>query len=169
MLRKILNYPDPRLRKVAKTVTEFDEPLKTLTRDMFETMYHSSGIGLAATQIDIHLRVVVVDVSRDQTSPLSLVNPVIEKKSGTVDSKEGCLSVPETVEYVERAEHITLRAQNVNGENISMDAEGLLAICIQHEIDHLDGKLFVDYLSNLKQNRLKKRISKIELEESTAH
>ena len=168
MLREILNYPDPRLRKVAKIVSEFDEPLKTLTRDMFETMYHSSGIGLAATQIDIHLRVVVVDVSRDRSNPLCLVNPVIEKKSGTVDSKEGCLSVPETVEYIERAEHITFRAQNVNGENISMDAEGLLAICIQHEIDHLDGKLFVDYLSNLKQNRLKKRISKIELKESTA-
>ena len=168
MLREILNYPDPRLRKVAKAVTEFDEPLKNLTKDMFETMYHSSGIGLAATQIDIHLRVVVVDISRDRTSPLCLVNPVIEKKSGTVDSKEGCLSVPETVEYVERAEHITFRAQNVNGENVSMDAEGLLAICIQHEIDHLDGKLFVDYLSNLKQNRLKKRISKIELKESTA-
>ena len=167
MLREILNYPDPRLRKVAKIVSEFDEPLKTLTRDMFETMYHSSGIGLAATQIDIHLRVVVVDVSRDQSNPLCLVNPVIEEKSGTVDSKEGCLSVPETVEYIERAEHITFRAQNVNGENISMDAEGLLAICIQHEIDHLDGKLFVDYLSNLKQNRLKKRISKIELKEST--
>tara|TARA_Y100001970_G_scaffold28555_1_gene35041 strand:+ start:256 stop:765 length:510 start_codon:yes stop_codon:yes gene_type:complete len=168
MLREILNYPDPRLRKVAKIVTEFDEPLETLSRDMFETMYHSSGIGLAATQIDIHLRVVVVDVSRDRTSPLCLVNPVIEEKSGTVESKEGCLSVPETVEYIERAEHITFRAQNVNGENISMDAEGLLAICIQHEIDHLDGKLFVDYLSNLKQNRLKKRISKIELKESTA-
>ena len=168
MLREILNYPDPRLRKVARPVTEFDEPLKTLTRDMFETMYHSSGIGLAATQIDIHLRVVVVDVSRDRTSPLCLVNPVIEEKSGKVDSKEGCLSVPETVEYIERAEHITFRAQNINGENISMDAEGLLAICIQHEIDHLDGKLFVDYLSNLKQNRLKKRISKIELKESTA-
>ncbi len=168
MLREILNYPDPRLRKVAKIVSEFDEPLKTLTRDMFETMYHSSGIGLAATQIDIHLRVVVVDVSRDRSNPLCLVNPVIEEKSGTVDSKEGCLSVPETVEYIERAEHITFRAQNVNGENISMDAEGLLAICIQHEIDHLDGKLFVDYLSNLKQNRLKKRISKIELKESTA-
>ena len=168
MLREILNYPDPRLRKVAKIVSEFDEPLKTLTKDMFETMYHSSGIGLAATQIDIHCRVIVVDVSRDRTNPLCLVNPVIEKKSGTVDSKEGCLSVPETVEYIERAEHITFRAQNVNGENISMDAEGLLAICIQHEIDHLDGKLFVDYLSNLKQNRLKKRISKIELKESTA-
>ena len=168
MLREILNYPDPRLRKVAKIVSEFDEPLKTLTRDMFETMYHSSGIGLAATQIDIHLRVVVVDVSRDRSDPLCLVNPVIEEKSGTVDSKEGCLSVPETVEYIERAEHITFRAQNVNGENISMDAEGLLAICIQHEIDHLDGKLFVDYISNLKQNRLKKRISKIELKESTA-
>tara|TARA_B100000676_G_C17575368_1_gene579281 strand:- start:119 stop:628 length:510 start_codon:yes stop_codon:yes gene_type:complete len=168
MLREILNYPDPRLRKVAKIVTEFDEPLETLSRDMFETMYHSSGIGLAATQIDIHLRVVVVDVSRDRTNPLCLVNPVIEEKSGTVESKEGCLSVPETVEYIERAEHITFRAQNVNGENISMDAEGLLAICIQHEIDHLDGKLFVDYLSNLKQNRLKKRISKIELKESTA-
>ena len=168
MLREILNYPYPRLRKVAKIVSEFEEPLKTLTRDMFETMYHSSGIGLAATQIDIHLRVVVVDVSRDRSNPLCLVNPVIEEKSGTVDSKEGCLSVPETVEYIERAEHITFRAQNVNGENISMDAEGLLAICIQHEIDHLDGKLFVDYLSNLKQNRLKKRISKIELKESTA-
>ena len=141
---------------MAKTVTEFDEPLRTLT-DMFETMYHLSGIGLAATQIDIHLRVVVVDVGRDKTCPLCLVNPVIEKKSGTVDSKEGCLSVPETVEYVNRVEHITLRAKNVNGENISMDAEGLLAICIQHEIDHLDGKLFVDYLSNLKQNRLKKK------------
>ena len=99
---------------------------------------------------------------------MCLVNPVIEKKSGTVDSKEGMPLGPETVEYVERAEHITFRAQNVNGENVSMDAEGLLAICIQHEIDHLDGKLFVDYLSNLKQNRLKKRISKIELKESTA-
>ena len=168
MLREILNYPDPRLRKVAKVVTKFDERLETLTKDMFETMYHSSGIGLAATQIDIHWRVVVVDVSRNRSNPLCLINPIIEKKSGTIDSKEGCLSVPETIEYVERAEHITFQAQNVKGENISMDAEGLLAICIQHEIDHLDGKLFVDYLSNLKQNRLRKRISKIELKESTA-
>ena len=168
MLREILSYPDSRLRKVAQAVTEFDEPLKALTRDMFETMYHSSGIGLAATQIDIHRRVIVVDVSRNRTSPLCLINPVIEKKSGTVDSKEGCLSVPETVEYIERSEQISFRAQDEKGENISMDAEGLLAICIQHEIDHLDGKLFVDYLSNLKQNRLKKRISKMELKESTA-
>ena len=158
MLREILNYPDARLRKVAKTVTEFDESLKTLTKDMFETMYHSSGIGLAATQIDIHWRVIVVDVSRDRTTPLCLVNPVIEKKSGTVDSKEGCLSVPETVEYVERAEHITFRAQDVNGKNVSMDAEGLLAICIQHEIDHLDGILYTDRLTDKKAFGFEKEI-----------
>ena len=167
MLRKILHYPDPRLRNVAQWVTEFDEPLKTLAKDMFETMYHSSGIGLAATQIDVHHRVIVVDISREKTSPMCLVNPIIEEKSGSVDSKEGCLSVPEMVEYVERAEHIKVKGQNENGENISLNADGLLAICIQHEIDHLDGKLFVDYLSNLKQSRLKKKISKIDQKESS--
>ena len=166
MLRQILRYPDPRLRIVASPVKNFDESLITLSKDMFETMYYSSGIGLAATQIDIHQRIIVVDISRDKSSPLCLVNPIIKEKSGTIDSKEGCLSVPEMVDYVERAKNITVGAYSEEGTEISMKAEGLLAVCIQHEIDHLDGKLFVDYLSALKQGRFKKRILKIEQKES---
>ena len=162
MLRNILHYPDPRLRKIAASVVVFDKKISTLTEDLFETMYHSSGIGLAATQIDVHLRVIVVDVSRDKSSPRCLINPVIQSKTGVVESKEGCLSVPETVDFVDRAENISVTAQAENGSEFTLEAEGLLAICIQHEIDHLDGKLFVDYLSALKQSRLKKRIQKKE-------
>ena len=165
MVRQILRYPNPRLRRIARPVIDYDESLKNLSQDMFETMYHSSGIGLAATQIDIHMRIIVVDVSRDQSSPLCLINPVIEEKSGTTESKEGCLSVPETVEYINRAENIKVRASTEEGREFSFEAKGLLAICIQHEIDHLDGKLFVDYLSALKQSRLKKRILKMEQKE----
>ena len=162
MLRNILHYPDPRLRKIAASVVVFDKKISTLTEDLFETMYHSSGIGLAATQIDVHLRVIVVDVSRDKSSPRCLINPVIQSKTGVVESKEGCLSVPETVDFVDRAENISVTAQAENGSEFTLEAEGLLAISIQHEIDHLDGKLFVDYLSALKQSRLKKRIQKKE-------
>jgi len=166
MLRKILHYPDPRLRKIAARVEIFDRTVTTLTQDMYETMYHSSGIGLAATQVDVHLRVIVIDISRDKSSPLCLINPIIESKSGVVESKEGCLSVPETVDFVDRAENISVTAQKEDGSKFSLEAEGLLGICIQHEVDHLDGKLFVDYLSSLKQNRLKKRILKRDLKES---
>ena len=166
MILPIVAYGFSVLREKASPIPKDYPELKKLIENMYETMYGANGIGLAATQIDIHYRVIVVDISRERASPMCLVNPTIEEKSGLVDSKEGCLSVPEMVEYVERAEHIRVKGQNENGEDISLNANGLLAICIQHEIDHLDGKLFVDYLSSLKQSRLKKRISKIDQKES---
>ena len=159
-IQQILHYPDPRLRKIAARVDVFDNNLHTLVEDMFETMYDASGIGLAATQIDIHRRVIVVDITPDKSSPLHLINPIIKEKFGLVESKEGCLSVPQMVDYVDRAERVVVAAVRSDGSAFAVETEGLLAICIQHEIDHLDGKLFIDYLSSLKQSRLRKKLHK---------
>jgi len=157
---QILEYPDPRLRTVAKAVDTVDEPMRRFIDDMFETMYTAPGIGLAATQVDFHQRLLVIDVSEDKTEPLCLINPVILESSGCISADEGCLSVPEIYESVDRAEQIRVKALDREGSEFQIEAEGLLAVCIQHEMDHLDGKLFVDYLSALKRQRLKKKFTK---------
>ncbi len=159
-LLDILHYPDKRLRTVAKPVEQVNESIRQLVNDMFETMYVAPGIGLAATQVDVHQRVIVIDISEDKTQPLCLINPEIIKSDGIEECEEGCLSVPEIYETVQRAETVTVRALNQEGEEFMLDAGDLLAVCIQHEMDHLVGKLFVDYLSPLKQQRLKKKILK---------
>lgn len=156
----ILEFPDPRLRKTAAPVEVVDDEIRRLADDMLETMYAAPGIGLAATQVDIHKRLLVLDVSEEGDQPMVLINPEIVGTSGDCESEEGCLSVPGYTETVSRAESIRVRALGRDGEPFEMDAEGLLAICIQHEIDHLEGKLFVDYLSQLKRQRLRKRLEK---------
>ena len=155
---KILEFPDPRLRTRAEPVTDVDDRIRTLIDDMLETMYDAPGIGLAATQVDVHERLLVADVSSDQSEPHAFINPVIVEKDGETVTDEGCLSVPGYFEPVKRAEHIKLRYLDRNGEETELEAEGLLAVCIQHEIDHLDGKLFVDYLSEAKRSRIRKRL-----------
>ena len=157
---KILEFPDPRLRKKAAHVENVDDELRTLIDDMFETMYEAPGIGLAATQVDVHRRLLVADVSPDKSEPHVLINPEIIEKDGVTQSDEGCLSVPGYYEAVRRAEHIRVRFLDREGEQQEMEAEGLLAICIQHEMDHLEGKLFVDYLSQLKRQRIRKKLEK---------
>lgn len=159
-LLEILHYPDKRLRTVAKPVEQVDGDIRRLVDDMFETMYAAPGIGLAATQVNVHKRVIVIDTSTENDQPLCLINPEIIKSDGTEECEEGCLSVPEIYETVKRAETVTVRALDRAGEEFTLDAEGLLAVCIQHEMDHLVGKLFVDYLSPLKQQRLKKKLLK---------
>ena len=159
-LLPILEYPDPRLRLRAKPVTKVDDRIRRLIDDMLQTMYDAPGIGLAATQVDVQERVIVIDISERNDEPVILVNPEILEKSGTISTEEGCLSVPEYFEYVDRAEHIRVRALDGQGEIIEFDADGMLAVCIQHEIDHLDGRLFVDHLSALKRERVKKRFTK---------
>lgn len=159
-LLKIVEFPDPRLRTKAVDVTAFDAELKQLVEDMLETMYSASGIGLAATQVDVHRRVLVLDVSEDGKQPMSFVNPVIKIREGEEVSQEGCLSVPGIYADVKRAERITVEARRVDGESFSLEADGLLAVCIQHEIDHLDGKLFVDYLSSLKRQMVRRKLEK---------
>lgn len=156
----ILHYPDPRLRTQAKAVENVDDELKTLVNDMFETMYAAPGIGLAATQVNVHKQIIVIDISEEKDQPLCLINPMILKADGQEEYEEGCLSVPGVYETVQRAESIEIRALNKDGEAFEMQANGLLAICIQHEMDHLQGKLFVDYLSRLKQGRIKKKLEK---------
>lgn len=156
----ILEYPDPRLRTKAVAVAEVDDGIRSLVADLFETMYAAPGIGLAATQVDIHQRILVTDVSEERDDPHCLINPVILSQEGEISYEEGCLSVPGVFEPVDRAERIRVRAMDQMGELCEFDAEGLLAICIQHEIDHLEGKLFVDYLSTLKRDRLKKKLVK---------
>ncbi|GGX49326.1 peptide deformylase [Saccharospirillum salsuginis] len=156
----ILEYPDPRLRTVAKPVAEVDDRIRTLAKDMLETMYDAPGIGLAASQVNVHERVIVVDVSEDQTDPHVFINPEYEKLGNTIEYQEGCLSIPGFYEQVSRSDKIRVTALNTKGETFEMEADDLLAICIQHEIDHLDGKLFVDYLSNLKRNRIRKKLEK---------
>ena len=153
-LLPILEYPDPRLRKVAAPVTAFTPELVKLVRDMAETMYAAPGVGLAATQVDVHKRVIVIDTSDAKDDLLVLVNPEIVMAEGEAECEEGCLSVPGYYDKVVRAARITVRAQNEYGEPIERTAEGLLAVCIQHEMDHLLGKMFVDYLSPLKRARL---------------
>jgi len=154
----ILEFPDPRLRKKAAPVELVDDALRELIDNMFETMYDAPGIGLAATQVDVHRRLLVADVSNDQTEPYALINPKILEKDGVIVTDEGCLSVPGFYEAVERAEHIRVNYLNRDGEDIEMEAEDILAVCIQHEIDHLDGKLFVDYLSEAKRQQIRKRL-----------
>jgi peptide deformylase len=156
----ILRYPDARLHKVAAPVTVFDEGLKKLVGDMAETMYAAPGIGLAATQVDIHKQVIVVDVSERRDSLVVLVNPEIVESWGLSDIEEGCLSVPSIYDTVERAERIRVRAWDRNGNAFTLEAQGLLSVCIQHEIDHLRGKVFVEYLSQLKQTRVRAKLAK---------
>ena len=156
----ILVYPDSRLRTVAKPVKNVDESIKNLVSDMLETMYDANGIGLAATQVDVHQQVIVMDISDTRDQPLVLINPKIVNRNGEQVYDEGCLSVPEYYAPVKRAEEIKLTALDLQGEIFEMEAEGLLAICIQHEMDHLLGKVFVDYLSRLKQDRVRKKIIK---------
>ena len=156
----ILEYPDPRLRTVAQPVETVDDELRTLVDDMLETMYASKGIGLAATQVNIHRRLLVTDVSEGQDEPMVFINPEVISREEVNIHQEGCLSVPGIYDDVERAQRIRVKALGRDGQPFEMDAEGLLAICIQHEIDHLNGKLFVDYLSELKRQRIRKKLEK---------
>ncbi|MCJ8312366.1 MAG: peptide deformylase [Saccharospirillaceae bacterium] len=165
-LLDILEFPDPRLRKKAKRVEVFDERIKQLCDDMVETMYEAPGIGLAATQINVHERVIVVDVSEDQSNPLKLINPELTLTGEKMDYQEGCLSVPGFYEQVSRYDKITVKAFNEKGEALEFESTELEAICIQHECDHLDGKLFVDYISNLKRTRIRKKLDKIHKEQA---
>ncbi|MDP6727672.1 MAG: peptide deformylase [Gammaproteobacteria bacterium] len=160
MILPILEYPDKRLRTVAKPVEKINDTINKLIKDMFDTMYNAPGIGLAATQVNSHQRIIVVDVSENQNEPISLINPEIIDKSGEIESEEGCLSVPSYYENVKRASNIRIKSIDKNGNSIQTNASGMLAICVQHEIDHLDGILFVDHLSKLKQKRLKKKAQK---------
>ncbi len=157
---KILEFPDPRLRTKATPVQVVDDELRALIDDMFETMYDAPGIGLAATQVDVHRRLLVADVSIDKDAPYVLINPEILEKDGITVTDEGCLSVPGFYEEIERAEHIRVRYLDRDGIEIELDVHGLLAVCIQHEMDHLDGKLFVDYLSEVKRTRIRKKLEK---------
>ena len=156
----ILRYPDARLHKVAAPVTVFDEALKKLVADMADTMYAAPGIGLAATQVDVHKQVIVVDVSERHDTLVVLVNPEIVEATGESDIEEGCLSVPGIYELVERAERVKVRAYDQNGKAFTLEAQGLLAVCIQHEMDHLQGKVFVEHLSQLKQQRIRAKLAK---------
>ena len=157
---EILHYPDNRLRTQAQPVKNVDDQVRQLVADMFETMYAAPGIGLAATQVNVHQQVVVIDVSEEKDQPLCLINPVIIESDGEEESEEGCLSVPDIYDRVRRAELVTVKALDRDGKEFTLKADGLLAVCIQHEIDHLQGNLFVDYLSPLKQQRLRKKIEK---------
>lgn len=158
----ILEYPDPRLRTIAEPVETVDDEIRAIIDDMFETMYDAPGIGLAATQVNIHKRIVTIDLSEEQNEPLVMINPEFEVLDEEKDKyQEGCLSVPGFFENVSRPQKILLKAVNYDGEDYELEAEGLLAICIQHELDHLNGKLFVDYLSMLKRNRIKSKLEKI--------
>jgi peptide deformylase len=159
-LLQILEFPDPRLRNRAQPVAQVDAALRTLIDDMFETMYAAPGIGLAATQVNVAKRVLVLDLSERRNEPLALINPEILQRAGVEETEEGCLSVPGYFDKVTRAEQIRVRALDRDGKQIEFDAAGLLAVCIQHEIDHLDGKLFVDYLSELKRTRIRKKLEK---------
>ena len=159
-LLPILRYPDPRLHTRAAPVRAVDDAIRKLIADMAETMYEAPGIGLAATQVDVHLRVVVIDVSEDKTGLLALINPEIISRAGEQVCEEGCLSVPGIYDKVARAEKVRVRALNQQGETFELDTEGLLAVCVQHELDHLDGKVFVEYLSQLKQTRIKGKLAK---------
>ncbi len=159
-LLPILRYPDPRLHTKALPVTVIDDTVRRLVADMAETMYEAPGIGLAATQVNVHQRVVVIDVSEDRSQLMAFINPEIVERDGEQVCEEGCLSVPGIYEKVKRAEHVKVKAMNEQGEPFELEAHGLLAVCIQHEIDHLDGKVFVEYLSALKLNRIKNKLAK---------
>jgi peptide deformylase len=159
-LLNIVRYPDARLHKLAAPVAIFDQSLKRLVSDMAQTMYEAPGIGLAATQVDVHKQVIVVDVSERRDSLVVLINPEILEASGASDIEEGCLSVPGIYETLARAERIKVRAQDQNGNPFTLEAQGLLAVCIQHEMDHLKGKVFVESLSQLRQQRIRARLAK---------
>ena len=159
-LLEILHYPDKRLRTVAEPVEVVDDSIRKIIDDMFETMYEAPGIGLAATQVDVHKRVIVMDLSPEKDEPRCFINPEIIETDGVEQTEEGCLSVPDIYETVERAERIKVRALDRDGEEFELEADGLLAVCIQHEMDHLMGQLFVDYLSPLKQQRVRKKLQK---------
>lgn len=157
----ILQFPDPRLRTHAKPVAQVDDRVRQLIDDMFETMYEAPGVGLAATQVNVHEQIVVIDVSEERDQPLVFINPKIEVLDETIfDYEEGCLSVPGFYEKVTRPRHVRVTALDRNGESFTIEPEGLLAVCIQHECDHLNGKLFVDYLSNLKRQRIRAKLEK---------
>ena len=156
----ILEYPDERLRKVAAPVKTVDASIRRLVDDMLETMYHDHGVGLAATQVNVHLRVIVIDVSENKDEPMCLINPEIIERFGEKENEEGCLSVPGFFEKIKRIERIKVKAINRDGEWYEFEAEDLLAVCVQHEMDHLEGKLFVDYISSLKRERIKKKLEK---------
>ncbi|OUS38785.1 peptide deformylase [Oleispira antarctica] len=158
---EILEYPDKRLRTIAKPVTEVTDNLRKIIDDMFETMYEAPGIGLAATQVDVHLRIVTMDLSEEKDEPLVFINPEVTVLEGELESmQEGCLSVPGFYEDVTRVEHCLVKALDRDGKEFELEARGLLAVCIQHELDHLEGKLMVDYLSPLKRNRIKSKLEK---------
>lgn len=159
-LLPVLRYPDPRLHKQAAPVTHVDDGIRRLAADMAETMYAAPGIGLAATQVDVHKQLVVIDVSEDKTALLTLINPEIVWREGEIEGEEGCLSVPGIYDKVRRAERVRVQALNLDGKPQLIEAEGLLAVCIQHEVDHLHGKVFVEYLSQLKQTRIKTKLAK---------
>lgn len=163
----ILHFPDPRLRNKAKPVAQVDDSIRRLIDDMLETMYQAPGIGLAATQVNVAKRVVVIDLSEEKNQPLCLVNPEIIEKDGEEQMEEGCLSVPGVYEMVKRANLIRVRALGRDGAAFEMEAEGLLAVCMQHELDHLEGKLFVDYLSSLKRQRIRKKLEKESRQQDT--
>ncbi len=164
----ILEFPDPRLRTRAAPVQVFDAPLGRLIDDMLETMYAAPGIGLAATQVNVHLRLIVVDVSETRSEPQVFINPQILASEGVEQSEEGCLSVPQIFEPIERAACVRVRAQDRHGVWFERDLDGLLAVCVQHEMDHLEGKLFVDYLSSLKRERIRRRLEKERRERGAA-
>jgi peptide deformylase len=156
----ILHYPDKRLRTIAKEVSKVDDETRLLVKSMFETMYDAPGIGLAATQVDHHERIIVIDITNDKSNPICLINPEIIEKDGEIEWEEGCLSVPKYYESVKRANKIKVRALNEMGETYEIEADELLSVCIQHEMDHLNGILFVDHLSKLKQRRLLEKLKK---------
>jgi len=156
----ILHYPDPRLHTVAALVEHIDDDIRTLAKNMSETMYAAPGVGLAATQVNVHKQVIVMDISENHDQLMVLINPQILASEGTEEREEGCLSVPGIYETVQRAERVTVSALNLAGETITLEADGLLAVCIQHEIDHIKGRVFVEYLSKLKQSRIKNKLKK---------
>jgi peptide deformylase len=164
----ILEYPDPRLRKTAQAVTAVDDAVRQLADDMLETMYSKNGVGLAATQVDVHKRLIVLDVSDSRDQPLVLINPQLLSLEGKGPGEEGCLSLPGIYDKLSRATHIRVRALGRDGQSFEMEAEGLLAVCIQHEMDHLEGKLFVDYLSELKRTLIRRRLEKERKNRSTS-
>lgn len=159
-LLPILRFPDPRLKKVAAPVAEIDDDVRKLVADMAETMYEAPGIGLAATQVDVHQQIVVIDISEEKNQLLALINARITARDGLQVGEEGCLSVPGIYDKVERAERVSVEYLDLDGTTKTLEAEGLLAVCIQHELDHLSGKVFVDYLSQLKQGRIKSKLAK---------
>ncbi len=161
-LLDILHYPDPRLRTRAAPVAVVDDAIRQLVADMFETMYAAPGIGLAATQVDVHRQVIVIDVSDDRSRALTLINPEILARDGVEEMEEGCLSVPGVYDLVQRAERVRVRALGTDGQRFELEADGLLAVCIQHEMDHLSGRLFVDYLSQLKRDRIRKKLDRVQ-------